>query len=138
LTGFLQRFPDKYIVSLMPQLGILIHWQKDIKIQVAEVMNAPKEQKDTIFHSLRDNDLPPSEKDLHRLADEGEILVAAGSETTAKTLSITAFYIIKTPQVFERLRKELTTIMPQSTSTPTWTALEQLPYFVRICDILVR
>jgi hypothetical protein len=28
LTGFLQKFPDKYIVSLMPQMGILIRWQK--------------------------------------------------------------------------------------------------------------
>jgi cytochrome P450 len=132
MTGFLQRFPDEYIVSLMPQMGILIRWQKDIKKQVAEVMDAPKEKRDTIFHSLRDNDLAPSERDLHRLADEGEILVAAGSETTAKTLSITAFHIISNPLVVKRLREELKTVMSESTSTPTWAALEQLPYLVSL------
>jgi cytochrome P450 len=130
LTTFLQKFPDEYIVNLMPQMGILIRWQKDIKKQVEEVMNAPKEKKDTIFHSLRDNNLAPSERDLHRLADEGEILVAAGSETTAKTISITTFHILNSPRVLKQLRDELTTVMPKGTSTPTWTVLEQLPYFV--------
>jgi hypothetical protein len=33
-------------------------------------MDAPKEKKDIIFHSLRDNDLAPSERDLNRLSDE--------------------------------------------------------------------
>jgi cytochrome P450 len=132
LTKLLQTFPDKYILNLMPQLGILINWQKDIKRQVQEVVNSPKDKSDTIFHALRDNELAPSERDIQRLADEGEILVAAGSETTAKTLSITAFHIISNPPVLTRLREELMTVMPYGTSNPTWTALEQLPYLVSL------
>jgi len=63
-----------------------------------------KEQKDTsqgeqrtIFHTLRDSDLPAYEKSLQRLCDEAEIILGAGSETTAAVLSRIWFYLLHTP-----------------------------------------
>lgn len=90
-----------------------------------------KENTDTIFHALRDTDaLAVEEKSLQRLTDEGKILVAAGSETTAKSLAFTAFHIINTPGILQKLRAELETTMENTRSKPTWTQLEQLPYLV--------
>jgi cytochrome P450 len=130
LTLALQKIPDQYLLRLMPAVGILINWQQEIKRTVKAVLDSPEDKKETIFHSLRDSDLAPSEKDLHRLSDEGEILMAAGSETTAKTLAMTSFYIMSNPPILKRMREELKTVMPTSTSTVKWTALEQLPYLV--------
>jgi cytochrome P450 len=136
LTPFLQQFGDEFILKLMPEMAVLINWQKDIKKQVQSILEdrtTEKQNTENIFYALKDSpSLAPEERDAQRLADEGEILVAAGSETTAKTLSITSFHIISTPGVLTKLRHELKTVMPDMSSVPTWSALEQLPYLVSV------
>jgi cytochrome P450 len=131
LTQFFQLFPERYVLSMMPKLEVLIKWQHDIKDQVGAILSHEQSSTsdDTIFHSLRDSDtLAEDEKSLARLADEGEILIAAGSETTARTLTYTTFRVFNTPGVLKRLREELKTVMPNPTSTAKWSELEQLPY----------
>jgi cytochrome P450 len=131
LTQFFQLFPERYVLSMMPKLEVLIKWQHDIKDQVGAILSHEQSSTsdDTIFHSLRDSDtLAEDEKSLARLADEGEILIAAGSETTARTLTYTTFRVFNTPGVLTRLREELKTVMPHPTSTAKWSDLEQLPY----------
>lgn len=133
LTYTLQRIPADYVLKLMPKMGLLINWQKDIKKEVEGIVNKKEttEEKESIFKALRDNkELPKEEKSVQRLTDEGEILIGAGSETTAKTLAITTFYILHTPNVLQTLREELKTVMPRSTDMPAWTDLEKLPYLV--------
>ena len=79
----------------------------------------------TVFHALRDSKiLPPQEKTVDRLQEEGQVFVAAGSETTAKTLTIIFFHLLDNPMIFNRLRTELESA-PGATS---WNALQQLPY----------
>jgi cytochrome P450 len=139
LTYLLQKLPNAYILKLMPSMEILINWQNDIKGQVETILlnkqetgNTQEEKEaDSIFCALRDNEeLPAAEKSVQRLADEGEVLIAAASETTAKTLTWTAFYIIDTPGVLEKLREELKSVMKSSTDEPSLTELEKLPYLV--------
>jgi len=135
LTPLLQKLPSEYLLKLFPSMRFLITWQQDIKKQVQEIVSQDKKghgEGRNIFRDLKDNErLPKAEKTVERLADEGEILVGAGSETTAKTLTYTTFYILNTPGVLEKLRKELKGEMKHSTDVPTWTQLEQLPYLVR-------
>lgn len=53
--------------------------------------------------------------------------VAAGSDTTAATMSAAIYYVLKNPPVHARLRQELDTA---GLSLPTrWRDLQQLPYF---------
>ncbi len=92
-----------------------------------------KEKKETIVHSLLDNEeLPHEEKMLERLSDEAEILVAAGSETTARTIAYISFYVLNTPGVFDKLSEELKVFMPDKEKLPSWTEVEKLPYLVRM------
>jgi cytochrome P450 len=136
LTALLQTLPVEYVLKLMPSMEVLFGWQVDLKAQVEKVLRdyegtGGKEQgrKETIFHSLLENEeLPESEKSLHRLADEAEILVAAGSETTARTIAYTSFYVLSTKGVLEKLREELRRAMPSRNVLPSWTELEKLPY----------
>lgn len=47
-----------------------------------------------MFHQLRDSPLlPREEKSAERLAQQGQVFIAAGSEMTAKTLSIIYYHL---------------------------------------------
>jgi cytochrome P450 len=77
----------------------------------------------TIFHDILVSKLPQAEKKLDRIYQEGQTFVAAGTETTAWTLSVTMFYLLKEPAKLQRLTNELRKANPT-----TSTELEQLPY----------
>jgi hypothetical protein len=136
LTTSLQKLPVEWVLKLMPSMEVLLSWPGDLKRQVESVVTdygTSKEKKETIFHSLLNNDeLPDEEKTLDRLSDETEILVAAGSETTARTIEYTSFYVLNTPGVLAKLREELKILMPDREKLPSWTGVEKLLYLVRI------
>lgn len=81
----------------------------------------------TIFHHILESDLSPQEKELSRLAQEGQTIVGAGTETTAWTMSVITYYVLSNPQIKERLLHELKGAM--ITGKTTCNQLEQLPYF---------
>jgi cytochrome P450 len=82
----------------------------------------------TIFHELLNIDLPPEEKSDVRLGDEAQLIVAAGLITTSWALTVASFHIINDPNVSQRLRAELETVVSTPSSTFDWHKLEQLPY----------
>ena len=82
-----------------------------------------------MFESLLSSpDLPPHEKQLQRLTDEGAILLIAASETPAKVLSLILFHLISTPTAMENLRVELDEARITSGSPLGLPQLEHLPY----------
>lgn len=74
------------------------------------------------------SDLPPEDKEITRLNEEAQLLVAAGLTTAAWAMSVTSFYIIQNSSIYERLRQELLTSLPGKNTTFTWSAVENLPY----------
>jgi cytochrome P450 len=115
----------------------MMRWQGKVRRLVQGVLDEKEDEKSddrnegqkTMFHTLRDCDLPPEEKTLQRFCDEGEILLGAGGETTAKTLTSIIFYLTRNPAVLARLRQELRAArMPDPKSAPTCTTLESIPY----------
>ncbi|KAK2792149.1 hypothetical protein FQN52_003917 [Onygenales sp. PD_12] len=142
LTLAMQQFPDKYILKMVPALGSLIKLQRDIKMEAQKAIAKPTKMRVTepsIFNSLLESDLvPPEEKNADHLVDEGTTIVAAGVETTAKSLATTTFYILMTPGVLPRLQEELKKAMPLPTSKATWTQLEQLPYLSAVISEGIR
>lgn len=108
---------------------------QDVRKQVETVLarkRDPEKAHKTIFEELRDSDLPPQEKTIERLMDEGFILVGAGGETTAQTLAVLSFHLLNNPPVLGKLRAELDGIMPDPKLSASWQQLEQLPYLVRM------
>jgi cytochrome P450 len=138
LISGLQRLPLELVLRMMPSMEVLLRWQAGLKGSVEAAIreyNAidGKEQKETIFLSLLDNDeLPAGEKSVHRLADEAEILVAAGSETTARTIAYTIVHVLRTPGVLEKLKAVLEKVMPNKDVLPTWNELEKVPYLTGV------
>ena len=83
----------------------------------------------TIFKDLLATEsLPPEEKSIERLTDEGAVLLGAGSETVAKTLGIIVVHLTEHPEKVKRIQTELLQALPDQTHLP-WLKLEKLPYF---------
>ena len=111
---------------------------QDVRKQVEKVLvrkRDPQKMHKTIFEELRDSSLPPQEKTIERLMDEGFILVGAGGESTAQTLAVLTFHLLNNPGVLRELRAELDEIMPHPESSVPWQTLEQLPFLVRLIMI---
>ncbi|XP_044721523.1 cytochrome p450 domain-containing protein [Hirsutella rhossiliensis] len=82
----------------------------------------------TVFASLFKSDLPPSEKTLQRMTDEGFSLFAAGTETVSWALAVTTYHLLTRPAMLERLTAEVSQVVDSSGELPSWTGLEKLPY----------
>jgi cytochrome P450 len=87
----------------------------------------------TIFHDLLSSKiLPEKEKLPSRLAQDGQILVQAGTLTSSWSLSIATFHLISNPPLLRQLRDELFKAMPDRDAVISLVQLEQLP-FLRGC-----
>ncbi|KAF7192777.1 Cytochrome P450 monooxygenase [Pseudocercospora fuligena] len=79
----------------------------------------------SIFYTIRDDPaLPASEKNALRLQREGNFLVVAASDSPARAIHITHFYLLDNPLCMAKLRAEL---RPLGTK-PSMEALLDLPY----------
>lgn len=111
-------------------IGQLLALREDIENQVKSIMEDRDNRGDdrsrvTIFHSLLESDLPPQEKTLDRLVDEGQIVIGAGTETTANTLTMIAFHAFWNQDILQKLRRDINSIKGEKLK---WNRLEQLPY----------
>jgi cytochrome P450 len=98
-----------------------------IRLTLAGHSPKTNDAKRTIFHEILSSKLPPSDKSAQRLADEAQIVVGGGVETTAFALSIAAFHIIHNPRIYERLHADLVEALPNRSMLDLYT-LEQMPY----------
>jgi len=92
----------------------------------------------TIFHEILDSKLPPQEINADRLSNEAFAIVAAGTLTTAWTMAVAVYYILENPSILKNLRNELRTAIPDQSTPPTLTVLEQLPYLKGIVQEALR
>lgn len=83
----------------------------------------------TLFDHLIGSDLPESEKSVDRLASEAQILIAAGTSTTARSMAHLAVHILLDDGIREKLREELRVPMQDyPRKLPSSGVLMQLPY----------
>jgi cytochrome P450 len=88
--------------------------------------------KTSVYDSVLDSKvLPPEEKSLRRLQEEGALLVLAGTDSPAKSLSVIFYHLLANPEIMKRLRTELETL---ATPDPAWTELEKLPYLSAVIE----
>jgi len=82
----------------------------------------------TIFHELLESNLPPEEKSLERLWQEGQIVVGAGADTTANALTVSTFHLLDNPEKCRKLKAELEIAMPDKYAPARLGVIEKLPY----------
>ena len=86
----------------------------------------------TIIEEMRDSNLPPEQKSVDRLKEEGFILVLAGGDTSAKVLTALTYHLLSNPYILQRLKKELVEAIPDPNVSIPVAKLEQLPYLVSL------
>ncbi|KAI9805289.1 MAG: hypothetical protein M1833_005742 [Piccolia ochrophora] len=112
--------------------------------RVSELSLHPKLLEDTphatIFHDLLnpkaslDGTVPSSRS----LRDEAQALVFAGTDTVGNTLMIGVFQVLAHPEVYQKLKTELSAAWPSLDEAPSWTELEQLPYLTAVIKESLR
>ncbi|KAM3420674.1 hypothetical protein BST61_g3929 [Cercospora zeina] len=133
LYTILDSLPDRIVGLLMPDMPIWLNFQRSMKTEVQQIIDQEglHEQKasygldenglptaPTLFHELLISDLPAREKGVKRMAQEANVVISAGSETTAWTLSVLTFYLLDDRIRLAKLQKELKTLVQDPLHLP--------------------
>lgn len=103
----------------------------DVKAKHARGEKAASENTLTIFDDILDSKLPEHELATERLWKEAQVIVIAGTETTAWTLSVITYYLLENPAIMQRLRNTLDEAIPDPAVPVGIRELEQIPLLVR-------
>ncbi|KAF2967401.1 hypothetical protein GQX73_g6156 [Xylaria multiplex] len=139
LIRLIQLIPEHLLMSLDPRSQEFNKFRlmSERHIDEAKREKAASGLKDTsmmggpvtIFRHLVNSDLPASELTRERLSKESQVLLGAGTVSTARTLDFISYYIVANPAIRERLTEELRHDMEgYPERKPTWAQLEKLPY----------
>lgn len=141
LFPVLKRMPIAPMERLDRKIGMMLRWQQIVHNEVAGILalNAQgKRAEGTIFQAVLDSDLSPQEKTPQRLEDEGIVVVGAGSETTARCLTVITYFLMSDKSLLKRLRDELSSIHHGKDGFYKVADLEPLPYLVSGISITSR
>jgi cytochrome P450 len=83
----------------------------------------------SLFRHILASDMPESELSSERLSKEAQVLLGAGSVSTARTLDFISYYILANKKSLATLQEELGPIMSgYPENVPSWPELEKLQY----------
>lgn len=93
----------------------------------------------TVFRHLVSCKLPASELTDDRLSKEAQLMIGAGTMTTAGTMNFLVYHVMSNPDIRKRLVDELLPVMKDyPEKKPTWADLEKLVYFQAIIKESLR
>ncbi|KIW31219.1 uncharacterized protein PV07_02885 [Cladophialophora immunda] len=130
--------PDSVQIALNPVMASYINLNKDIIRHVSEIYSHRGDAQNkygsqtTIFHAILQGDLPENEKSPDRLWQDGQVVVIAGTLTTAAALSEITYHLLRQPGELKALKDELTDAMLDPVALPDMAKLEQLPYLTAV------
>lgn len=132
LLTLMNALPPWLMEKINPNSGPMAYFRDKLRKQSAEALRAEgaRDKRANIFDALVDPSVPVTERTIERLTEEGMIVLGAGAETTANTMVLCTYHLIKNPDVLKKLRDELKQLMPHPTSSAPWAQAEQLPYLV--------
>ncbi|KAK1478824.1 hypothetical protein CTAM01_14922 [Colletotrichum tamarilloi] len=143
LMDLLRKLPDSLLLKLSPAMGAYSQLQTSVKKQVADItqahqMHAYDKTRRTIFHEILNSKLSDYDKSTDRLWQEGEVVVAAGTITTAWALGVSTYFVLSTPEILSRLKAELEAAIPDPSQPLSLLVLERLPFLTGVVQEGVR
>lgn len=67
-----------------------------------------------------------------QIKDESYAILNAASDTTGNAMTVSAYNVVKNPEIYEKLREELLEAFPSDKEKLDFLKLEKLPYLVRM------
>lgn len=139
VNDLLKALPMPLARALHPALASFLDQKLSSEAHVKRIIAGEnREWRDkehpTIFHAVLDSKLPSHEKTVGRLADDAQMMVMAGTLTTASTLEVITFWLLRKPNTLQKLKDELRTVMPsaEDVGRVPLTTLEGLQYLTAI------
>lgn len=135
----IESLPLPTIKRLAPEMASFIEQKMISADQVKKIIAGENQdwrgkQHPTIFHAALDSKLPPHEKSIERLADDAQMLVMAGTVTTAAALDIITYHLLTQPSTLRKLKNELLAILPSvdDVGKVPLSKIEALPYLTGV------
>ena len=139
LINFIVDLPEWLAHMLNPATGKMVALRDKLKGIIDPIFAGERETAKgyrTVLHELTDKELPEGDKELDRMVANVMVFMGAGTETTARTLAVTYYYLLKQPEALARLRDEIGPVFAASQGRPSTAKLEGLPYLVnRSCQM---
>lgn len=139
INDILKRLPDSILRIVLPPLATFTEQKRTSEAQVRKIIAGENnewrgKEHPTIFHEVLDSKLPSHEKSIERLADDAQMVVMAGTLTTASTLEVIQFWLLSQPDTLQKLKEELKKAIPNPEDIgkiplPT---IEALPYLTAV------
>ena len=101
--------------------------------QIRETQDEKIGKEDSIFEGLINSSiLSDADKTTERLIVEAYVLLGAGLETTATTLTAITYHLLANPPILRKLKTELKAAIPDASTLPTFKQVESLPYLTAV------
>ncbi|EXJ89684.1 hypothetical protein A1O3_02751 [Capronia epimyces CBS 606.96] len=149
----IKNLPLPILRFLNPNFSLVMSARSANKKNIMEFLNRPRgggsgardtqtksKFKSVIVSALTDPSIPAEEKNIDRLLDEGETIIFAGIDTTARTLGVAMFHLLNDKKHLQRLRQELHTLPNSADANRAWTVaeLEALPFMRGVVQEALR
>uniref|UniRef100_A0A093VAB6 Trichodiene oxygenase n=1 Tax=Talaromyces marneffei PM1 TaxID=1077442 RepID=A0A093VAB6_TALMA len=133
----LKLMPLPVIQLIAPPVAELQQLRAEIAENGYKKFHADKwdveEKKSVIVSSLNDESIPPAERTVDRLVDEGTVILLAGTDTTSRSLAVTMYYLLSNPDCLAWMRHELETSLSfNKDHVYDLGQLEKLPYLIGV------
>lgn len=128
LPAIMGSLPLSWLKKLSPFAHVLAVQKDDLRQRVRKFLSGYRSETGCVMEKLCSPDMPAHMLEVERLTNEGFAMAIAGTETTARSLSIGAFHVYSNERIRDKLREELRSVMPTTESCPPWSQLEKLPY----------
>ncbi|EMD63707.1 hypothetical protein GGP41_005656 [Bipolaris sorokiniana] len=141
ILPIMDAIPDYITGWLQPAAKPILKFQQDHRALIARTLRGEdlksNDAKKTIFQEILDSKLPPQDKSHRRLAEEAQVILGGGVETTAFSLAVATFHIINTPHIYERLHADLVAAFPNKNDLDLG-VLEKMPYLKAVVMEAIR
>ncbi|KOS44050.1 hypothetical protein ACN38_g5019 [Penicillium nordicum] len=135
ILGFLNRNFPPVITARDDNRKMILEYLNNMGRE--KTAKAETKFKPVIVSALTDSSVPAEEKRLDRLLDEGETIIFAGIDTTARALGVAMFHLLNEKKLLLRLRQELDSLTKLDGH---WTTadLAGLPYMRGVVQEAIR
>ncbi|KAF6220284.1 hypothetical protein HO133_003416 [Letharia lupina] len=143
LPEVLKKLPMPITKMIDTGMAFYLQMEAETRVEVVKIVEGKKKKSEkdiedsttahkNIFEELYDSNLPPQEKTIDRLNEEGFALILAGADTSSATLSQLSYHLLANPDILKTLKEELKGAMPDTQVPMPSQELENLP-FLRAC-----
>ncbi|KAL9619844.1 MAG: hypothetical protein Q9160_005584 [Pyrenula sp. 1 TL-2023] len=142
LTLAMKALPVSVIRRVQPAVADLLELRGSFEKKITRIIQAKNAgdpaSKSVIIEALDDARIPPQERRMGRLVDEGQVILFAGTENSARALAIGVFHLLENRALLARVRDDLAPLAGIPDEELTLQSLEGLPYLTGVVKESLR